>query len=293
VRVESRLANPSAGGAAAYVALSCSGGNRAAIYSRSATSIAGNVTTLRLRWGSRTRVIYWRRARSFFPIGCGEEIMSSDDPMSAGADLSVLGNLRSGLVGAVGVTDFGDQAVVLPLAVGIALIFALSGWRRGALAWTAAIGGTLGLVLFLKLRFVACDHFLAEARPGNPSGHTAAAAAIYGGLVAIVMRSIWDNKRWALPFTVAIAVFLAVVIGASRLILDTHSMAEVVVGGAIGVGGAASFVVLAGPPLRSVRMLRVVAMGLLIILMLYGFRLPAEAAIKSVATNIWPFSECI
>jgi hypothetical protein len=37
----------------------------------------------------------------------------------------------------------------LPLAAGIALLLALSGWRRGALAWTAAIGGTLALILLL------------------------------------------------------------------------------------------------------------------------------------------------
>ena len=134
--------------------------------------------------------------------------------------------------------------------------------RRGALAWTAAIGGTLSLILFLKLRFFACDHLLTEARPGNPSGHTAAAAAVYGGLLAIAICSIWNIQRWALPCTVAIAVFLAVVIGASRLILDLHSMEEVVVGGTIGVVGAVSFVMLAGPPLRGVRMLRVVAIGL-------------------------------
>ena len=136
--------------------------------------------------------------------------MTGDAPTSASVKLS---NTWSSLVDAVGVTNFGDQAVVVPLAVGIALIFALSGWRRGALAWTAAIGSTLSLILFLKLRFFACDHLLTEARPGNPSGHTAAAAAVYGGLLAIAMRSIWDTKRWALPCTVAIAVFLAVVIG--------------------------------------------------------------------------------
>jgi membrane-associated phospholipid phosphatase len=219
--------------------------------------------------------------------------MTGDDPTSGSAELSVLGNTWSGVVDAVGVTDFGDQAVVLPLAVGIALIFALSGWRRGVLAWTAAIGGTLSLILFLKLRFFACDHLLPGAPPGNPSGHTAAAAAVYGGLVAIVMRSIWDNKRWALRCTVAIAIFLAVVIGASRLILDLHSMAEVVVGGTIGVGGAVAFVMLAGPPLRSVRMLHAVSMGLLVIVMLYGSRITAEPAIKSVAANLWPFPECI
>jgi membrane-associated phospholipid phosphatase len=145
----------------------------------------------------------------------------------------------------------------------------------------------------LKLRFLACDHLLTGPRPGNPSGHTAAAAAAYGGLLAIAMRSIWNNKRWVLPFTVAIAVFLAVAMGASRLILGLHSMAEVVVGGTIGVGGAVAFVMLAGSPLRGVGMVRVVAIGLLIIIVFYGFRMPAEAAIRSVAANLWPFPKCI
>src|SRR5258707_7726203 len=168
--------------------------------------------------------------------------MTGDAPISASVKLS---NTWSSLVDAVGVTDFGDQAVVVPLAVGIALIFALSGWRRGALAWTAAIGSTLGLILFLKLRFFACDHLLTEARPGNPSGHTAVATAVYGGLLAITMRSIWNIKRWALPGTVAIAVFLAVVIGAYRWLLTLQSVEEGVVGGTIGVARGLSFVLLA------------------------------------------------
>ena len=200
---------------------------------------------------------------------------------------------RSGIVDAVGVTNFGDQAVVLPLAVAIAVVFALSGWRRGALAWTAAIGGTLALVLLLKLRFFACGHFSPGASFGNPSGHTAAAAAVYGALAAVIVRSIRDDERWALLGAVAIGVFLAVVIGQTRLILDMHSMAEVVAGGAIGVGGAASFVLLAGPPSHAVRIERVVATGLLAMAMLYGYRLSAEAAIKSVAASLGPFQHCI
>jgi len=72
-----------------------------------------------------------------------------------------------------------------------------------------------------------------------------------------------------------------------------HSMAEVVVGGAIGVGGAASFVLLAGPPSHAVRIERVVATGLLAMAMLYGYRLSAEAAIKSVAASLGPFQQCI
>ena len=139
--------------------------------------------------------------------------MSDHNPTSATADLSVLAHLRSGLVNAAGVTDFADQGVLLPLAAGIALLLALSGWRRGALAWTAAIGGTLALILLLKLRFFACGHFLPDSGVGNPSGHTAAAAAVYGGLVAMILRFIWDDGRWAFFCAVTTGVLLAVVIG--------------------------------------------------------------------------------
>lgn len=104
---------------------------------------------------------------------------------------------------------------------------------RGALAWTAAIGGTLALILLLKLRFFACGYFLPDSGVGNPSSHTAAAAAVYGGLVAMILRFIWNDGRWAFFCAVTTGVLLAVVIGRSRVILDTHSMAEVVVGGAI------------------------------------------------------------
>jgi membrane-associated phospholipid phosphatase len=181
----------------------------------------------------------------------------------------------------------------LPLAAGIALLLALSGWRRGALAWTAAIGGTLALILLLKLRFFACGHFLPDSGVGNPSGHTAAAAAVYGGLVAMILRFIWDDGRWAFFCAVTTGVLLAVVIGRSRVILDTHSMAEVVVGGVIGIAGAASFVVLAGAPSHAVRIERLVLTGLVAVAMLYGFHMPVEAAIKSIATSVWPFSQCI
>jgi membrane-associated phospholipid phosphatase len=190
------------------------------------------------------------------------------------------------------VTDFGDHAVVVPLAAAIALIFALSGWRRGALAWMAAIGGTLGLAVFAKLSFLACGYLMPEAHLRSPSGHTATAAAVYGGLIAMVVRSVWDNKRWTFPCSFAIAVCVAIIFGASRVILDVHSFAEVLVGGTIGIGGAISFVALAGTPVRDVRMLRIMAIGLLIVILLHGLHMPAEAAVESIAHRLWPFSEC-
>ena len=38
-------------------------------------------------------------------------------------------------------TDFADQAVLLPVAAGVAIMLLLLGWRRGALAWTVAVCG--------------------------------------------------------------------------------------------------------------------------------------------------------
>ena len=107
------------------------------------------------------------------------------------------------------------------------------------------------------------------------------------------MRSVWSIERRALPCTAAVTLPLAVAIGQSRVILRLHLTVEVVGGGAIGVDGAVAFVALAGPPPRAVRMSRVVIVGLIIIALLYGFRMPAEAAIKSIATTLWPFSKCI
>jgi membrane-associated phospholipid phosphatase len=194
---------------------------------------------------------------------------------------------------ALGVSDFADQALILPLAVGTGLLLAVSGWRRGAFAWTAAIGTTLVLVLLLKLRFFACGHIFDETARGNPSGHTAAAAAVYGGLTGLVVGAIWDNMRWSLSAAVLTGAMFAVVIGQSRLLLDRHTMAEVVVGAVIGIGGAAGFVVLAGSPPHAVRVGRIVGTGIVLIAFLHGFRLSAESMISSMAPHLWPFSQCL
>lgn len=187
---------------------------------------------------------------------------------------------------ALTISDFADQAVTLPLAVGTGLLLAASGWRRGAIAWMVAIGATLGLIVLLKLRFFACDG-------GNPSGHTAAAAAVYGGLAGLIAGVIRKDMRWAVGWAIVVGASLAVLVGQSRLTLDKHSVAEVVVGGVIGIGGAAGFVGFAGTPFAGIRIARIVAMGLVVVLLLHGVRLSAEETIKSMAPHFWPSSQCV
>ena len=185
------------------------------------------------------------------------------------------------------VTDFGDQAVLLPLALGVALLFGLTGWHRGAIAWTTAIGGTLGLMLVLKLGFLACDNHLPD-HLRSPSGHTAAAASIYGGLLALAIRRITGHERWTLACTVAIAA----VIGTSRLALGVHTGPEVVIGGIVGVCGGLATVALAGAPPPGLRLRGMAAVTLFVLVLFHGFHLPAEAAIKTTALELWPLSAC-
>jgi membrane-associated phospholipid phosphatase len=174
-------------------------------------------------------------------------------------------------------TDFADQAVVLPLIATVALMLAVLGWRRGALAWLAAIGMSFAAVLALKLVFATCGPALGLATLRSPSGHAAAAAATAGGVAVALGRG-----RWAV---LAGAGLGALLIGLTRISLGFHTPVEAALGGTLGVLGALAFAWLAGtpPPLR-LRWLftAVVAVALL----LHGRHLDAEPRIRAVAFGL-------
>jgi len=186
------------------------------------------------------------------------------------------------------VTDFADQAVLLPLAMAVGLVFVASGWRRGAIAWTAGIGAALGLMLLLKMTFLACGHLIAGGALHSPSGHTAASGIVYGGLLAIMARLVTGSERWTLPCAAAVAL----VIGASRLALGVHTVLEVGLGGIVGICGAVAVARLAGPPPPELKLRTIAALAVLVLVLFHGFRMPAEAAIRQVAFDVWPLSAC-
>lgn len=191
------------------------------------------------------------------------------------------------------VTDFADQAVLLPLAAVVAIVLAAAGWWRGAIGWTLGVGAALGLTLLLKLAFLACGHLIPDAALRSPSGHVAASGAIYGGLFALVARIAARGRPirqnlWTPLFTMAVVL----VIGASRLALGAHSPPEVLVGGAIALGGALASGRLTGPPPTALRLRPLLALAVLVVLALHGLRMPAEAAITNVAYDLWPLSKC-
>ncbi|HEY0419694.1 MAG TPA: phosphatase PAP2 family protein, partial [Acetobacteraceae bacterium] len=140
------------------------------------------------------------------------------------------------------VTDFGDQAVILPWAIIAALALFASGWRRGALAWCLVVPATLGVLLFAKLATLACGHYLPPWKLHSPSGHTASAAVVYGGLIAMLApHRLRRIAAWVAPAAVA------ALIGVTRVHLHEHSAAEAIVGGLVGCIGAWVLSHAAGP----------------------------------------------
>ena len=170
-------------------------------------------------------------------------------------------------------TDFADQAVVLPALVAVAVLFAVLTWWRGFFGWIIAAGGTLGIMLLLKVLglFVFKDF---EARPFSASGHTACAGLLYGGVgVMLSYYKLPSSMRGLIPL------LFVVVIGASRLAVHAHSMPEVLVGGAVGYVGAALFSNLSGPPPQiAAALAAMVSVGAMFAF--HGYHLPVEQVIR-------------
>ena len=180
-------------------------------------------------------------------------------------------------------SDFADQAVMLPVVFAIAIVLAMQGWRRGALIWLCVALATFGLMLVLKLVFFACTPLFDSIDIRSPSGHVAAATVVAGGLVALLTR----RRASILP----VAILAAVVIGVSRLVLGAHSVPEVVLGALVGLAGAVALMALTGAP-PALRSGRVFAVVILVAALFHGTHLPAEAAIRHSAISMLLRSVC-
>ncbi len=171
-------------------------------------------------------------------------------------------------------TDFADQAVIIPVVLAVAVTLAAQGWRRGALVWLLVVAGTFFATLTFKLMFLTCSPLFGPTDIHSPSGHVAAATIVAGGLAAMLTR----QRASILP----VAALAAIVIGLSRLVLGVHSLPEVVVGAAIGLAGAVALLRFAGTPPR-LQIAPLVAVVVVVAALFHGLHLPAEAAIRHTA----------
>ena len=174
-------------------------------------------------------------------------------------------------------TDFADQAVIIPLVLATAVALAIQGWRRGASVWLLVVTATFAAMVALKLMFLSCSPVFGPIDVHSPSGHVAAATVVAGGLAAILGR----RRDIILP----VALLAAVVVSISRLALGVHSLPEVVLGALVGLTGAAALLRFSGTPPR-LNIAPLVAVVVLVAVLFHGLHLPAEAAIRHTAYSM-------
>lgn len=181
-------------------------------------------------------------------------------------------------------TDFFDQAVVLPLAFVIFLVLLAAGWRRGAFAWAATAMLCWLTMLALKLGVQACLPPPTLGSLASPSGHVATGTFIYAGATAL-----WAGWRRGWLAAIPVAALIAV----TRVALGAHSVPDVLVGAAVGVGAVGLLTRLAGPRARRPNKRWLIAPAIAILL-LHGRHLPVETHILRLARHhaFWPLTLC-
>lgn len=178
-------------------------------------------------------------------------------------------------------TDFADQAVILPLVATTALGLWFGGWCRAALAWLAVTAATLGAVGLGKVAVFVWGAPASIPLLLSPSGHTASAPLIYGGLAMILLP-----RRWGRALGLPLAALCCAAIGATRVGLGEHTVPDVWAGAAIGLAGSAVLQGAIGTKPFDFRPWALIGLGAAAIAGFHGLHMPAEPWLRALAAML-------
>jgi len=182
------------------------------------------------------------------------------------------------------VTDFGDTAVTLPLAAVTVVFLLISRWSRAALFFALSLAGCGLAIGLVKLTLESCGRPLLHTDITNPSGHAAVSTAVYGALATLFARNASIERRW---IPAAGGAILLTGITASRIVLDTHSPAEVVIGLLIGLAALAAFYrALTMSALVKFQSRWLAIAALVVVATMHGTRWPIEEVVRDIARLI-------
>jgi membrane-associated phospholipid phosphatase len=153
---------------------------------------------------------------------------------------STLARDRTGLLDRITAACTACAATMPVIAAGIVVVvaawLAFRRWRE-PLFVAAALLGEVGI-------FVATTLLVHRPRPAVahldaapptssfPSGHTAAATVLYGGVAVLVMT--YGARRWWRRIAVTLAILMPVLVAASRLYRGMHYLTDVIAGAVLG-----------------------------------------------------------
>ncbi|BAN23930.1 phosphatase PAP2 family protein [Caballeronia insecticola] len=174
-------------------------------------------------------------------------------------------------------SNLGDAALLLPLAL-VCALWLRSVDMRLAVRWAVLLTAGMGLVGLSKILYAGCGVEIPAIQFRMISGHTMLAASIYtvaGGLLFGGFGGGW-YRLGALG-----GLALAAAIGASRIMQDAHTPAEVVAGWLLGAAIAALLLLRVFDKPRKMPRALVAGVGLLAVSSIaYGHHAPFQRMIE-------------
>jgi len=179
------------------------------------------------------------------------------------------------------ITDCGDSAVTLPLALLVLIFLFVVDQRHLGYAWLLTIGGCAVVIGALKLAFGACGEDIAGGHIVSPSGHTAMSTAVYGSLAVLAGSRLPAGQRHVVYAAAAAGI---IGIALSRVVLHEHNLPEIVIGWIVGVGAIAVFAAALGRREAPTLPLGwVLICGIALVVFLHGNRWKIEPAVRHLA----------
>ncbi|SAK60382.1 phosphatase PAP2 family protein [Caballeronia ptereochthonis] len=139
----------------------------------------------------------------------------------------------------ISITSFGSVGVMGPVALIVAAWLALGYRWKYACAWLALLGAASGLVALSKIAFIGWGIGLRNLDFTGISGHALMSTAV---LPVAIFVALLPARAAVRALGVAAGLLLGVWVGVSRVVLDAHSISEVVAGCALGALVALAFV---------------------------------------------------
>jgi undecaprenyl-diphosphatase len=140
------------------------------------------------------------------------------------------------------VTGLGGDTVLTLVTVAVAVYLVMAGKRGAALLVVLTVCGGLVLSTLLKIGFERprpdlVPHAVRVYTASFPSGHAMLSAVTYLTLGALLAR--FEEQRRIKAYFLGLAVFLTLLVGASRVYLGVHWPSDVLAGWCVGAAWAA------------------------------------------------------
>jgi membrane-associated phospholipid phosphatase len=188
------------------------------------------------------------------------------------------------------ITDLGDSAILGTLSLMVSLCFLFQGGRRESVALLFSLIGTAAAIGIAKILLMGCGSQLRSIGIHSPSGHSALSVAVLGTFALLIRERLPGIYRYV-PSVVLLS--LAFMIALSRVLLKYHTVAEVALGGCIGIISLLFiWKALSRTPPNKLNPHAAVYSALVIVFMLHGMQLPAEDIIKLFAEYFKLYTHC-